>query len=672
AGEKLVFDVNTTDNFSGTSRVILHWEKEGTDGQNENSFSAWLNTNKNIFTEEYTVSSKTLPGKWLLTGYSIHDNDRGSKYVDRATNTDISYANLDLTIEKSGITDITPPVLKNITMINGTLNVPGVVKFVAEAEDESRIDSMWLAYDNSSASFYKNEETGKYEAEIHLKKEDKYIKKELGYIYLSDKYGNYCYYSYRENELYSGIDKSKVIHLDTNLDIHIKNQEIDKTFPVLKDFKWLKNSLTTPGYVELEVNGIDTESGIKHIDVELLDEDNILTHSNIYVRTDYQNPSNRYKGKLELSRYTRLKNIYIDKIIITDYAGNITRYAVNNKNGELKIDKKSVEIKGDNSKYVFLGTRDADYINKIAALPSGSTAVVDIGTDSIINKRLFDEIKGKDINIVFEKMFGDEWNEQGIQWCINGKDIDGETKDIDVDVQLNQAYFNIYGEKAPLRYGSGGSHMSLGMSFYSQKQNKVVDFEAGDFNSTIELTKEESEIMYDKLSQEIEPKITDFFVKEGYSIIIDYVKNFAREKKLNFADAMNMYPMEKPYCKVEFKPNGKLPCKSFIRVKMDYATRHMYENKDLSLYYYNKETDENEELSDKLELTEDGYYEFYVTHNSEYRIAPKGTFDIIGQEKNTAIKNPPTSDITIVYITGIVILALGGIIISIKRMHKNT
>ncbi|MEG0283016.1 MAG: hypothetical protein RR662_07575, partial [Clostridia bacterium] len=89
------------------------------------------------------------------------------------------------------------------------------------------------------------------------------------------------------------------------------------------------------------------------------------------------------------------------------------------------------------------------------------------------------------------------------------------------------------------------------------------------------------------------------------------------------------------------------------------------------LYYYNKETEENEEISDKVELTEDGYYEFYVTHNSEYRIAPKGTFDMIGQEKNTTIKNPPTGDMTIVYITGIVILALGGIIISIKRMHKN-
>ncbi|MEG2460876.1 MAG: hypothetical protein RSB87_07185, partial [Clostridia bacterium] len=575
AGEKLVFDVNTTDNFSGTAGVNLHWTKEGTDGQNENSFSAWLNTNKNVFTKEYTVPSKTLPGKWLLTRYSIYDNDRGYKYGDRSMNPDINYANFDLTIEKSGITDIAPPVLKNITMTNGTLNVPGVVKFVAEAEDESEISRIGLIYEGTHY-FYKNEKTGKYETRIDLKKEDKYMPKDFKYLSLEDEHGNVSYYTYKENEMDKSIDKSKIFHLDTNLDIHIKNQEIDKTFPVLKDFKWLKNSLTTPGYVELEINAIDTESGIESIKVELLDEDNILTHSSIYVHAGYQNSSNIYKGKLELSRYTRLKNIYIDKIKITDYAGNVVRYAVNNKNGELKIDKKSVEIKGDNSKYVFLGTRDADYINKIAALPSGSTAVVDIGTDSIINKRLFDEIKGKDINIVFEKMFGYEYNAQGIQWCINGKDINSETKDIDVAVQLDQAYFNIYGEKAPQIYCGGGDGMSFGMSFYSPIQNKVVDFEVGTPNSTIELTKEECDIMYDKLSKEIEPKITDFFEKEGYSMIIDHVKNFAREKKLNFADAMFTYPMEKPYCKVEFKPNGKLPCKSFIRVKMDYATRNMY------------------------------------------------------------------------------------------------
>ena len=56
-------------------------------------------------------------------------------------------------------------------------------------------------------------------------------------------------------------------------------------------------------------------------------------------------------------------------------------------------------------------------------MPDGSVVMCDITTNKIIPKELFDAIKGRDIKIVFEQIFGNKWNQQGIQCIFNGKDI---------------------------------------------------------------------------------------------------------------------------------------------------------------------------------------------------------------------------------------------------------
>ncbi len=72
---------------------------------------------------------------------------------------------------------------------------------------------------------------------------------------------------------------------------------------------------------------------------------------------------------------------------------------------------------------------------------------------------------------------------------------------------------------------------------------------------------------------------------------------------------------------VEFKPNGKLPGIAKVRIKADYVFRNFIGTHDLYVFYYD-ETDEMFDLiAQKIDMTDDGYYEFYIDHNSKYVIS---------------------------------------------------
>lgn len=73
---------------------------------------------------------------------------------------------------------------------------------------------------------------------------------------------------------------------------------------------------------------------------------------------------------------------------------------------------------------------------------------------------------------------------------------------------------------------------------------------------------------------------------------------------------------------INFNKNGKLPGKTLVRVKTDYALRDYLGIENLQVYYYNgAEVQMFDSVANNISMTEDGYLEFYIDHNSSFVIS---------------------------------------------------
>jgi hypothetical protein len=73
-----------------------------------------------------------------------------------------------------------------------------------------------------------------------------------------------------------------------------------------------------------------------------------------------------------------------------------------------------------------------------------------------------------------------------------------------------------------------------------------------------------------------------------------------------------------PAVVLSFADNGQLPGKAKIRVKADYEFQRYLGSTDLFVYYYNNLTGQLEEVKANVDVTNDGFVEFEITHNSTF------------------------------------------------------
>lgn len=83
---------------------------------------------------------------------------------------------------------------------------------------------------------------------------------------------------------------------------------------------------------------------------------------------------------------------------------------------------------------------------------------------------------------------------------------------------------------------------------------------------------------------------------------------------------------DNPSLVINFPSNGKLPGKCKIRIKADYALKNYLGLKELYVYYYNTDEKMFSTVATKIELNSEGYYEFYITHNSTF-VLTKNSID---------------------------------------------
>lgn len=613
AGEEIKFSVNTTDNLSGTHNITIEWMLEGTDGKNENHLAIGFgNISSDIFEKSFTVPASTLAGNWQASALQIWDASGNYKCITRGIIDEIDISTLDIIIQNDNEIDTEAPKLNNIKILETNYDAPCTITIEADISDNvsetvrAQIDYgttlpkkkdwsnaingiLYSEPEGHNCSFvFNKQETGKYQASITL--ENKYINLLLRQVRLEDETGNYANYTYREDELKEIYGNNNYVYLDTNIDIIPRNYQKDTTAPVLKKFLHNKTKIQTPGLLETTFELEENESGMatfngtayfKNADGSYNKGQTIMNA----IDSDGRVLNNQFVSKLEFTRYENPGTIYLYKVVFGDKAGNNRTYLV--EDGTLK--KQEVKVVTDETTYTLETSNTVtNYIEQIAQLPEGSTVLCNIATNKIIKKELFDAIKGKNIKITFEDVYGYTYNSKGIQWILNGKDIVNETKDIDMTINMWVRQYCPYlleGYKFPEFTGE------------TEEQYKAYQIKT--------LTE------YFNHLKKLGYKNTDKYIEKAKNILSEMQDGGYDNESLIME--VTWYTR---YLSIEFADNGLLPAEFKIRIKPEYATRNIIGADNLFLFYVNG--NQYEQVMENIGLAIDDYYELDISHNSEY------------------------------------------------------
>ena len=159
-------------------------------------------------------------------------------------------------------------------------------------------------------------------------------------------------------------------------------------------------------------------------------------------------------------------------------------------------------------------------------------------------------------------------------------------------------------------------------------------------------------------------------IDTSISVLFDYDYN-----KTNMKDYIDKSVV------ILFKDNGELPGISTIRIKLDYVFRSYIGNK-IYVYYYNENSKFEEVTGKELEISENGYFEFNIKHNSTYVMSSnKPDNKYISKSKelvkiNTSIKEENNNiDYKLIYISlavVIVLIIVIAIIINLNNKKKKS
>ena len=626
-GDTIQFSVNTTDNLSGTYMLSIVWGLEGTSGENEpenrlSKIFGGSTTNgitSDVFEGSFTIPNKALPGNWQTKSISIHDLEGNYKTIWRDYSDEFDVSTLDFTIEKSdNIVDREAPQLKSVKIIDASGEEPGTVIIEADISDNvsekvmasvnyatqlpKKLDSSnvvngaWYSEPNGYSVGYSlvKQDSGKYQANISLV--NKYVSLILIEINLLDEAGNSVHYTYHENELKEVYGNLNYVYLDTNLDIIPSNYEKDESAPILGDVSHNKTKIITPGLLETTFDIKDEESGFCEGIAYYKNEDgsyNVGKGIRPYpIDSDGKIIKDKYVSKVEFSRYENPGKIHLYKVVLGDKAGNNKTYSI--EDGTLE--KQEIEVVSDDTKYT-LETSNivTNYIEQISKLPEGSTVLCSITSNKIIKKELFDAIKGKDIKITFEDVYGQTYDSKGIQWIINGKDIKNETKDIDMNVNMSVEWYCPY---------------------------YLETYEFPEIIIEESLTQEEAQNKWFKEGTKVLTDYFNYLKTLGYKHTDKYMKKsieYFNEGFCDIAAAILEGTWYTKYLSIDFADNGLLPGNFVVRIKPEYATRNIFGAKGLFLFYM--DGDKFTQVMENIFLTADDYYELNISHNSEYALS---------------------------------------------------
>lgn len=393
-------------------------------------------------------------------------------------------------------------------------------------------------------------------------------------------------------------------------------KDVDK--PILVDFSFEKAVVNTPGTLKLNVTVKDPTTfvyGIKYVLVNTETGEKIESDGTYVSDENKPNIEETFEFKVDFSRYTESTSYYLESIQFTDAVGNQSCYSIDAATQDERIEKKVVDIINNNISDVTLSLNDSKLCEKIGELEEGAIAVIDVSGETRVPAEFFRTIKGKDITIIFEQLYysiqaGNSGAPTGIQWIMNGKDVRAQHIDddgIDVNIEVG--------------IGSTDTKWYL-------YQKKKYGKELPEF--------------FDDEPEWLSNHIKETLVEEGFGDLIPNIESYSKPGEY-FCYTYGRLRYAKEYLELIFEDNGKLPAKSTIRIKPDYAFRNMLGVEDLYLHYIHPEHRVFELIQSGIFMDSEGCYEFQIEHNSSYALN-NGLYEVEEEDNPTIPDNTKPED----------------------------
>ena len=621
-------------------------------------------------------------------------------------------------VVKAATRDTAPPTLKSISLkeSNKTYSVGDKVYLNIDANDDvSGISNIIL---NIVAVEWDKDTTGSCSGSEYVYdiEDNPYFsiptcagngKYKIDYVTLEDNAGNSISYT-------NDINDKGTKYFSFNLNYTVKTDRSTK-IPTLKSITLDKSSYKKDDYVNMKVSFDGDSSNVDSIDVWFSNKEKNQDFVVSSFRNDfiYNEENNTYEANIEAPLFNG--NYSLQFVMIVDKVGNDNYYTIN-KNDTKEVDSESNWYYVEPIKFTVSNGFDTvpevkiskiDYTYRKLVAPNVFKIVLNLedSANAIYNAKLSIALK-KDAN-KNSNWSNDKYIEAYLYKDKNGNltgyaDID-QFNDIGVyylaDISFNYSYSgrnsvvdskNIKFDKVDLFEIIEDTSFDVITS--TTDKELVEKIKKAKDDAKIAINSTSSPVVTKDVFDAIKDTNKTIYIETGgiqwvfngndieitkdidTSVIINYLYN--DDINENLKDIVNKGLV------INFKKNGKLPGKALIRVKTDYALRDYIGIENLHVYHYKRKDGKIfDGVANNVSMTEDGYLEFYINHNSTFVISSnevdsKYVSDSVSElalNDNSVISNnsnDSNNNVIIISVICVVIVLLIVLLLIVKRKKK--
>ena len=449
----------------------------------------------------------------------------------------------------------------------------------------------------------------------------------------------------------------------SNVDVTVNDNGKDYTAPILSNFRISPQSTTYPDNFTITVDATDDKSGVTQVSFT------------------YEINGKMYNYNLnKISGNTYSTKVTVEESVIYSDAKFITAYVYDASGNSSKYDTDVNRDPYRNFKEIILTQNlDVVFTNKIVdnenpklnSCSYSSTKVSAPGTVTI-SCSITDDIGIGNVKLFFQ---GYDGNNNLIDSLILYPTYDPLEKKAIFNYTFNQYTPNstFFIDRVEITDTSGKTSVytiydddnlnmkkntltliqaiSSDVTVSTVDNNYINEVKNMDEGKTITIDTTSTSVLNSEVFDSIKGKdINIIVVNDGIQWIFNGKDIINKTKNINTKiniykinehgnkDYSSMFDKDTNAIVIEFADNGLLPGKALIKIKADYSLRDYIGDTDLYVYHVQSIENGLEAIAKKIDLSSDGYYEFYITHNSKYIISKKSA------NKSSIVKDS-TSDL---------------------------
>ncbi len=599
----------------------------------------------------------TLVALWVfmivVPVYGEEMNSRGTDMQDTVSENSMDF----VLTPRSGILDITAPVINEIQLSTASVEAGGSIEITADITDDiSGVDYVWMSFqceeypqtldvNLSYNGYYDNERNeqkefndGKWHGIIYINQYARPGDYTVSSVSMRDKAGNYSY------EISDSI---------RNVKFTVTNGgTIDITAPVINEIQLSTASVEAGGSIEITADITDDISGVDYVWMSFQCEEYPQTLDvNLSYNGYYDNERNEQKefndgkwhGIIYINQYARPGDYTVSSVSMRDKAGNYSyeisgsvrnvKFTVINSGiidttapviKEIMFEKSSVDAPG----YFEVVADITDDISGVRYVQiSLKNSVYDHTQYLHLYNSYYDIVSGQEVEYSDGKWHGEmhinQYGRPG-DYVVSNVYIEDNAGNVNYEVpdEFNNLKFTV------LNDGTGVATITgTDSSDYIQKISGAPD----DAVILVDYSNN-SNIQADVFNAIKGTNKQVVFESDGYQWIVNGKDITEETKDVNLSihtyalingysgadKALEDVIGDMPAMVFDFAENGILPGKMTVRIKAAYALREYVGITGIYVYYYDTSTGKLEPIALDISLTDDYYFEFSIEHCSEY------------------------------------------------------